>query len=127
MKRWLVPITAAALLSACSGPDEAASRAVVDRFHAALNAGDWAAIDGLLSQSARNLRPGGGTARGFRAITHRHGGYAGGELAGISRNDGRTTIAWSAQYERGPVREVFVLVEDSGNLKIDSYTDKPQP
>ncbi|WP_372918210.1 hypothetical protein [Sandarakinorhabdus sp.] len=122
--RWgLAPLAVAAALAACSGPDEPASRAVVDRFHAALNAGDWAAIDGLLSPSTRDLRPGGATARAFRAITLRRGRYVGGELFGISRDDGRTTIAWSARYERGPAMELFVLVEAGGQLKIDSYTD----
>lgn len=126
MKPWLAPLAAIALV-ACSGPDEKASRAVIDRFHAALNAGDWAAVDGLLTQSTRNLRPGGGTARAFRAIIQRHGRYTGGELEGMSHEDGRTTIAWSARYERGPVSELFVLVEEGGSLKIDSYTDAASP
>jgi hypothetical protein len=127
MRRLLAPVVLAAVLTGCSSVDEPASRAVVDRFHAALNAGDWAAIDGLLSPSARNLRPGGGTARAFRAVTLRHGRYLGGGLAGISHNDGRTSIAWSARYERGPVQEQFVLVETGGQLKIDSYTDQATP
>lgn len=123
----IAPVAVAVLLVACSGPDEQASRAVIDRFHAALNAGDWAAIDGLLSPSTRNLRPGGATARAFRAIIERHGRYAGGALAGITGKDGRTTLTWSARYEKGPVSELFVLVEDAGQLKIDSYTDQPAP
>jgi hypothetical protein len=127
MKRWIAPIAVSVLLAACSGPDAAASRAVTDRFHGALNAGDWTAIDGLLSQSTRNLRPGGGTARAFRAIIERHGRYIGGELAGITREDGRATVAWSARYEQGPVSELFVLMEENGQLKIDSYTDQPTP
>lgn len=126
MRPWLAPLVAVAL-AACSGPDEEATRGVIDRFHAALNAGDWAAIDGLLTTSTRNLRPGGGTARAFRAIIQRHGRYKGGELEGMSHEDGRTTIAWSARYERGPVSELFVLVEERGSLKIDSYTDAPPP
>jgi hypothetical protein len=126
VRGWLVPLAAIAL-AACAGPDEKASRGVIDRFHVALNAGDWVAVDGLLSQSTRNLRPGGGTARAFRAIIQRHGRYTGGELGGISRDDGRTTIAWSARYERGPVSELFVLVEEGGSLKIDSYTDSARP
>ena len=127
MKGWIVPAAVAVLLVACSGPDAVASRALTYRFHAALNAGDWAAIDGLLSQSTRNLRPGGATARAFRAIIERHGRYMGGELEGITLEDGRTTVAWSARYERGPVSELFVLVEEGGQLKIDSYTDQPAP
>jgi hypothetical protein len=127
MKPILAPVAVAVLLTACSGPDAVASRAVIDRFHAALGAGDWAAIDGLLSQSTRNLRPGGATARAFRAIIERHGRYKGGELEGITLEDGRTTIAWSARYENGPVSELFVLVEEGGQLKIDSYTDQPAP
>ena len=127
MRLPLAPIVLAAAVAGCSGVDEPASRAVVERFHAALNAGDWAAIDGLLSPSARNLRPGGGTARAFRAISARHGRYLGGNLAGISHDHGRTTIAWSARYERGPVSELFVLVEAGGQLKIDSYTDAARP
>jgi hypothetical protein len=127
MRRWFAPVAVAVLLAACSGPDAAASRAVIDRFHAALNAGDWAAIDGLLSQSTRNLRPGGATARAFRAIIKRHGRYRGGELEGITRESGATTLAWSARYEKGPVSELFVLVEEGGGLRIDSYTDQPPP
>jgi hypothetical protein len=127
MRRLFAPVAVAVLLAACSGPDAAASRAVIDRFHAALNAGDWAAVDGLLSRSTRNLRPGGATARAFRAIIQRHGRYTGGELEGITRDDGRTTVAWSARYEKGPVSELFVLVEEGGQLKIDSYTDQPAP
>lgn len=126
MRGWLAPLAAIAL-AACSGPDEKASRAVIDRFHGALNAGDWAAIDGLLTRSTRDLRPGGGTARAFRAIIARHGRYTGGELAGRVHKDGRTTITWSARYERGPVSELFVLVEEGGALKIDSYTDAARP
>lgn len=127
MRLPLAPIVLAAAVAGCSGVDEPASRAVVDRFHAALNGGDWAAIDGLLSPTARNLRPGGATARAFRAVTLRHGRYLGGGPAGISHNDGRTSIAWSARYERGPVPEQFVLVETGGQLKIDSYTDQAKP
>jgi hypothetical protein len=126
MTRWLL-LPVAIVLAACSGPDEKASRAVIDRFHTALNAGDWPAIDGLLSQSTRDLRPGDGTARAFRALIQRHGRYTGGQLTGIGHNDGRTTIAWSARYERGPVSELFVLVEEGGQLKIDSYTDQAKP
>lgn len=127
MRRWLAPVAAASLLAACSGPDETQARAVVDRFHAALNAGDWAAIDGLLSQSARDLRPGGGTARAFRAITARHGRYLGGDVAQITREDGRTSLTWSAHYERGPVPEAFVLVGEGSALRIESYTDQAAP
>ncbi|WP_310474913.1 hypothetical protein [Sandarakinorhabdus sp.] len=127
MRRWLAPVALCLALAACAGPDEAASRAVIDRFHVALNAGDWVAIDGLLSPSTRNLRPGVGTARAFRAIIQRHGRYTGGELEGLNHDDGRTTIAWSARYERGPVSELFVLVEAGGLLKIDSYTDAARP
>lgn len=122
-----MPVAAAALLAACSGPDDAASRDVIDRFHLALNAGDWAAIDGLLSPSTRNLRPGLGTARAFRALTERHGRYTGGQLTSRHHENGRTTITWSARYERGAVSELFVLVEEGGSLKIDSYTDAARP
>jgi hypothetical protein len=127
MKRFIFPMAIAAALASCSGVDEPASVAVVDRFHTALNAGDWAAIDTLLSRSTRDLRPGGATARAFRAIIQRHGRYKGGELAGISDDSGPITIAWAADYERGPVSELFVLVEEGGALKIDSYTDNPIP
>ena len=113
------------LLTACASADAPASRAVVTRFHVALNTGNWPAIDALLSQSSRDLHP--GTARAFRAITARHGYYLGGELAAISADRGRTYVAWAARYERGPVQEAFVLIEEGGSLKIDSYTDKPQP
>lgn len=123
----MAPVALCLVLAACAGPDEAASRAVIDRFHGALNAGDWAAVDGLLSTSTRNLRPGVGTARAFRAIVQRHGRYTGGQLSGMHHHDGRTTIAWSARYERGTVSELFVLVEDGGSLKIDSYTDAARP
>jgi hypothetical protein len=126
MRRWLLPAVLAVALHGCnSAPDEAASVAVVARFHAALNAGDWPAIDALLSQSARDLRPGGGTARAFRAITARHGRYKSGALAGINRDEGRTSVAWSARYERGPVSELFVLNDAGGAVQIDSYTDRP--
>lgn len=127
MKRVLAPVAVAVLLAACSGPDAAASRVVIDRFHAALNAGDWATIDGQLSQSTRNLRPGGATARAFRAIIERHGRYKGGELVGITREGGLTTVGWSAHYEKGTISELFVLVEEGGQLQIDSYTDQPAP
>ena len=123
----LVSIGLAALLAGCSGIDQPASVAVVARFHTALNAGDWPAIDGLLSRSTRQLRAGSGTARAFRRIIERHGRYTGGELQAISRDDGRTRILWSARYEKGPVSELFVLVEDGGSLRIDSYTDSAQP
>lgn len=130
MRWWLPPaiaVPAALMLAACSGPDESASRAVVDRFHTALDAGDWAAIDGLLARSARNLRPGGATARAFRTITARHGRYVGGDIARITADGSRTTLAWSARYERGPVAELFVLIPEGGGLKIESYTDNAQP
>ncbi|MBU6164960.1 MAG: hypothetical protein KGQ52_02380 [Alphaproteobacteria bacterium] len=127
MRRWLAPVAAAALISACSGVDEKAAHAVVDRFHAALNAGDWPAIDALLTKDARALRPGIGTARAFGNLIDRHGRYQGGELAGISAEDGRTTLAWAAKYEKGPVSELFVLREEGGSLKIESFTDNPLP
>ena len=123
MKRWLAPVVL--LLAACSSVDEPASEAVIDTFHGALNRQDWAAIDGLLTQSTRNLRPGGGTARSFRNITARHGRYLGGELAGMEADNGITTIAWSARYERGPVSELFMLKTEAGAVKIDGYTDNP--
>ena len=124
--KWLLA-TVALALAACSGIDEPAGRAVVDRFHVALNAGDYAAIDGLLSTSARNIRPGGGTARAFRAITARHGRYQGGKLTSITAAGDRTTLRWSARYDGGTVAEVFVLAPEGGGLKIESYTDKPSP
>jgi hypothetical protein len=123
MKAWLLLV--ALLLVACSGPSEDDSRAVIDRFHAALNAGDWATVDGLLSPSARALRPGNGVARAFRAIIARHGRYLDGAAASTSHEDGRTTIRWAARYERGAVPELFVLVEEGGGLKIESYSDQP--
>lgn len=114
----------ALVLSACSnGPSEADSVAVIDRFHTALNADDIAAIDGMLSKSTRNLRPGIGTARAFLALSARHGRYVHGYLAGFDSNDGRASITWRARYERGPVSELFVLVNEGGQPKIDSYTD----
>lgn len=127
MRRWLAPIALVALLSACSGVDEPAAHDVVDRFHTALNAGDWAAIDAMLTADARRLRPGMGTARAFGNLITRHGRYAGGELEGITGEDGRTTLAWAARYEKGPVSELFVLREEGGSLKIESFTDNPDP
>ena len=127
MKQLLFPVAIAAMLAGCSSFDEPAAVDVVARFHTALNAQDWAAIDGMLTASTRNLRPGGGTARAFRNITARHGRYTGGELAGIDGKDGRITIAWAARYEKGPVSELFVLVEEGGVLKIDSYSDNAIP
>lgn len=124
MRRFLAPVGLAAALAGCAGVDEPAASAVVARFHAALNAGDWAAIDGLLTQSARDLRPGGGTARAFRAITARHGRYLGGTRAALAADGGRISLIWSARYERGLVAEAFVLVEEGGEVKIDSYTDR---
>lgn len=114
----------ALLLVACSrAPAEADSVAVIDRFHNALNADETPAIDALLSQSTRNLRPGIGTARAFRALGNRHGRYRDGTLGSIARDDRRTTIIWRARYERGPVSELFVLVDQGGQPRIDSYTD----
>jgi hypothetical protein len=127
MRSFLFPAALAVSLAACSSFDEPAAVDVVGRFHSALNAGDWAAIDGLLTRSTRDLRPGGATARAFRRITDRHGRYMGGELAGIDGKDGRITIAWAARYEQGPVSELFVLVEEGGSLRIDSYTDNAVP
>lgn len=127
MRKLRAVVALVAALAGCSGVDEPASRFVVDRFHTALNAGDWATIDRVLSQSTRNLRPGGGTAHAFRAIVARHGRYQGGQLASIKADAGRTTITWSARYQSGPVPELFVLVEEGGHLKIDSYTDQPAP
>ena len=127
MRSLLFPVALAATLAACSSIDEPAAVDVIGRFHTALNAGDWAAVDGLLSKSTRNLRPGGGTARAFRNIIARHGRYVGGELAGITQDDGMITIAWAARYDQGPVSEMFVLIEEGGQLKIDSYTDNAVP
>ena len=127
MKRLIAQIVLAAALAGCSGADEPASRAVVDQFHAALNAGDWAAIHARLSPSARDLRPGGGTARAFRAIARRHGRYLGGQPASITAAAGGVRIIWAAQYQAGPVREYFVLVKAGGQIRIDSYSDKPTP
>ncbi len=127
MRRWLAPVAVMAMLAACSPADEKRAHQVVDRFHAALNAGDWPAIDALLTTDARRLRPGLGTARAFRNLITRHGRYLGGELAGITAEDGRTTLAWSARYEQGPVSELFVLREEGGALKIESFTDNPEP
>jgi hypothetical protein len=113
------------LLAACnSAPDRAESRAAVGRFHAALNAGDWPAIDALLSREARDLRPGGGTARAFRAIAARHGRHLGGDIATFSTDGPRATLDWAAQYERGAVTEQFGLVHEAGGVRIDSYTDQ---
>ena len=126
MRRWAAPIVLVAAmlnLAACSGPDEAASTEVIDRFHTALNAGDWPAIGGVLARSARNLRPGGAAARACRAITARRGQYVGGYIASITAAGGRTTVAWSARYERGAVSELFVLIPEDGGTKIESYTD----
>jgi hypothetical protein len=124
----LLPVMAALMtalaLAACSNtPGEADSVALIDRFHAALNADDTPAIDALLSQSTRNLRPGIGTARAFRALSARHGRYLSGSIGKLASKDSRTTIAWSARYERGPVPELFVLVTEGGAVKIDSYSD----
>jgi hypothetical protein len=127
MRRLLAPVALAVLLGGCAVADEKAAHAVVDRFHTALNAGDWAAIDALLTDDARRLRPGIGTARAFGNLISRHGRYVGGELAGITAEDGRTTLAWAAKYERGPVSELFVLREEGGTLKIESFTDNPEP
>jgi hypothetical protein len=127
MRRWLAPIALAVLVSACSAADEKAAHGVVDRFHTALNAGDWAAIDTMLTSDARALRPGIGTARAFGNLIERHGRYVGGELAGITAEDGRTTLAWAAKYQNGPVSELFVLREEFGALKIESFTDNPEP
>ncbi|WP_164155727.1 hypothetical protein [Sandarakinorhabdus rubra] len=127
MRGWLAPAVLVAALVACSGVDEAAAVGLVTRFHAALADGDWAAIDGLLSRSTRALRPGLGTARAFRNLGARHGRYLGGGLARISADDGRITLVWAARYERGAVNELFVLVDEDGGLKIDSYSDKAAP
>jgi len=129
MKRLLpLLLLPSLLLSACNNaPDEAQGVAVIDRFHIALNANDTAAIDALLSQSTRNLRPGIGTARAFRAISARHGRYLDGRAASVTSADARTRIDWQARYERGPVSELFVLVNEAGAVKIDSYTDNAAP
>jgi len=127
MRRWLAPVALVALVSACSAADEKGAHALVDRFHAAVNAGDWAVIDAMLTKDARALRPGIGTARSFGNLITRHGRYVGGELAGITAEDGRTTLAWAARYEQGPVSELFVLREEGGRLKIESFTDNPAP
>ncbi|MEN9932671.1 MAG: hypothetical protein RIS17_1244 [Pseudomonadota bacterium] len=124
MRAWLAPFALAASLTACSAPDEAASRTVIGQFHAAIDASDWAAVDALLTRSTRDLRPGGATARAFRALTARHGRYLGGDIASITAGDGHTRILWQARYEKGPVRELFVLVEEGGGLKVDSYSDQ---
>jgi len=128
MRRLLPLLMLPAMLAACSrAPGEADSVAVIDRFHVALNAGDTTAIDGLLSQSTRNLRPGIGTARAFRAISARHGRYLDGRAASVTSADEHTSIDWQARYDRGPVSELFVLVNEAGAVKIDSYTDNAAP
>lgn len=127
MRQWLAPVALVAMISGCSSVDEPAAHAVVDRFHTALNAGDWPAIDAMLTADARALRPGIGTARAFGNLIERHGRYTGGELAGLTGEDGRITLAWSARYEKGPVSELFVLREEGGALKIESFTDNPAP
>jgi hypothetical protein len=123
--RALLPILAsAALLAACSrAPTQADSVAVIDRFHTALNADDTATIDALLTRSTRDLRPGIGTARAFRALSARHGRYRDGTLDTLRREGDRTTIVWRARYELGPVSELFVLVAEDGAARIDSYSD----
>lgn len=126
MRRWLAPV-ACLWVTACSQVDEPAAHALVDRFHTALNRSDWAAIDAMLTQDARRLRPGIGTARAFGNLISRHGRYLGGELAGLSDEDGRITLAWAAKYENGPVSELFVLRNEGGTLKIESFTDNPRP
>lgn len=126
MRLRLAAVALALLLTGCNrAPAVDDGRAVITRFHAALNAGDWPAIDALLSQSTRNLRPGGGTARAFRAIIARHGRYLDGTLAASHGEDGRLTLDWQARFEQGPVPERFVLVREADQVVIDSYTDQP--
>lgn len=133
MRRWLFPVALVAALStglsACADADKGAALDLLARFHGAVNAGDVAAIDAMLAGSARQLRPGLGTARAFGALTRRHGRYLGGEMAGLTGDagDGGLAIAWSARYAQGPVSEQFVLVREGGGLKIASYTDDPAP
>lgn len=122
--RALLPILAAVALAACSkAPTEADSVAVIDRFHTALNVDDTATINALLTQSTRELRPGIGTARAFRALSARHGRYRDGTLGTLTSEGDRTRIVWRARYDRGPVAELFVLVAEDGAVRIDSYSD----
>ncbi len=120
-------LPAAALLIAVAGctdaPGAREAEAAVAQFHAAVNAADVAAIDALLARSARELRPGVGTARAFAGLTQRHGRYQDGQAARIDRQAGRTRVVWQARYEHGPVREVLVLIREAGAVKIESYTD----
>lgn len=127
MKAWL-PLLAALALAGCSrAPTQADSVAVIDRFHAALNADDIAAINALLTRSTRDLRPGIGTARAFRALSARHGRYRDGTLGSLASEGARTRIVWRARYDRGPVAELFVLVAEDGAVRIDSYSDDARP
>lgn len=126
--RALLSLGIALLLAACSNaPTEADSLAVIDRFHRALNADDTATINTLLTQSTRDLRPGIGTARAFRALSARHGRYLGGTLGTLTSEGDRTSIVWRARYDRGPVPELFVLVAEDGAVRIDSYSDDARP
>jgi hypothetical protein len=110
-------------LAACAGPDVAASDAAIARFHAAIDADDIAAIDAMLTRSTRALRPGNATARAFRNLPRRHGRYLGGSAASITQDGPRTRIIWHARYAKGPVTELYVLAQEDGVLKLDSYSD----
>jgi len=127
MRRLLTAALLLGIASCTNAPDEQQALTMVAQFHSAVNTQDIAAIDALLARSARELRPGVGTARAFAGLMQRHGRYIDGKAGPIDRHEGRTRISWQARYARGPVNEQFLLVEEAGVIKIEGYTDDPRP
>lgn len=113
-------------LAGCGGGDVAGARATVDDFHTALNSGDLAAINALLTREARQLRPPLGTARAFRSIIARHGRHIATEACRDSAVaiDGRDFVSLdcTSRFAGARLREALVLTEEEGRQKLFSYT-----
>jgi len=126
MRRTALFLAVSAGLAACSpGADVPAAERGVAAFHAALDAGRYAAIHASSSAEMKETTSPADLTRLLAAVHDRLGAFRAGKTR--SWNDSRTTsghfltLDYSATYERGTAEENFVFRIDGDRAVLAGY------
>lgn len=124
MRRIVLAMTL--LVSACSGgEDVAVAERAIGRFHAELNAGDYARIQAESSPEWRQASAIPETIQLFSGIHNKLGPFVSGKQTGWRVNFGaggeQILIEYESKFEKGPAVETFNFRRTAKDVQLIGY------
>lgn len=125
MTTWGVTLGALALVGCSAGEDVPLANKAIDRFHAALNAGQFDPIYVGAAKEMKDTTPQPRLVALLSAVHRKLGTFRSGSSVGWNDNVNPgghfVTINYQASYEHGPAAESFVYRIEDGHATLAGY------